>query len=56
MPGNIFQRLTAADAQGVDPLRRELGHGRGPRQLELPLLPDGDSPSSGGAALVPVIS
>ena len=54
---NIFiKRLTATDAEGVDPLRRELGHGRGPRQLELPLLPDGDSPSSGGAALVPVIS
>ena len=54
---NIFiKKLTATDAEGVDPLRRELGHGRGPRQLELPLLPDGDSPSSGGAALVPVIS
>ena len=54
---NIFLKmLTATDAEGVDPLRRELGHGRGPRQLELPLLPDGDTPSSRGAALMPVIS
>merc|ERR1719297_25016 len=48
--------VAATDAEGVDPLRRELGHGRGPRQLELPLLPDGDTPSSCGSALMPVIS
>ena len=52
----LIKKLTATDAEGVDPLRRELGHGRGPRQLELPLLPDGDTPSSCGAALMPVIS
>ena len=47
--------VTAADAEGVDPLGGELGHGGRPGQLELPLLPDGAALAAGGAALVPVI-
>merc|ERR1719266_477071 len=47
--------VAAADAEGVDPLGGELGHGGRPGQLELPLLPDGAALAASSAALVPVI-
>ena len=42
--------------QGVDPLGRQLGHGGGAGQLELPLLPDGGPLASGSPALMPMVS
>ena len=48
--------VAAAHAHRVDAHRAELGHGGGPRQLELPLGADGGALAAGGAALVPVVA
>ena len=48
--------VSSADANGVDSLRPELGHGSRTSQLELSLHADRVALAAGGAALMPVVA
>merc|ERR1719232_921119 len=53
--GAIFLVASSA-AEGVDPLGSQLGHSGGAAELELPLLADGGTLATSGAALMPMIT
>jgi hypothetical protein len=55
-PGGTELLVTASDPDGVDALGAQLGHGGGPGQLELPLLPDRAALAARGASLMPVVA
>merc|ERR1719193_1557244 len=48
--------VATSDSDGVDTLGPQLGHGRWPGHLELPLLPDWASFASRGTTLMPMVS